>query len=301
MTEGTTEAVTEPLDPLPPETVPPVSAAPAAHRRPGLVAFAYAYRALAGVLMALPAAAAIGGATASWPRGQRVLFDRGGVMLLESIRLARRALAPVELGAGAVAVVALIFGIFPLAALLVGLGREGRLPAAFLAGRAWSHAGTLALLFGVAALAQAIAGAILALLGEKLVGTFAFGALGHDVADAAVSAVVLAVILIVGVLRDLACVAAVRGEHRFYMAAVGGLRCARRAGGRALGAWAWRASLGLAGLGLAAWLAPSLAGASAGAVAVGALLHQAAIVGVTFARASWLAAAMRLYDASARS
>ena len=44
------------------------------------------------LLIGLPAAAALGGPTSSWPRGQAELFDPGAVMLVESLRLARRAL-----------------------------------------------------------------------------------------------------------------------------------------------------------------------------------------------------------------
>ncbi len=276
---------------------PPRSAAPAAHRRPGLVAFTYAYRAIAAFLIALPAAVALGGPVAAWPRGQGVLFDPGGVMLVEALRLSRRALDPSAMEAAAVALLALLAGVFPLAVLLVGLARDGRLPAGFLAARAVSHAGTLALLSLVAVPAQAIAGAFVAFLGGKLIGAFDLTTPAHDVATAALALVVLAVVCAAGVARDLALVAAVRGEHRFYVAASRALHLARHSGGRAFLAWAWRASLGLAGIVLAAWLAPSLAGASAWAVLAGFLLHQAAIAGATFARASWLAAAMRLYDA----
>jgi hypothetical protein len=105
--------------------------------------------------------------------------------------------------------------------------------------------------------------------------------------------------LAVGVLRDLASVAAVRGEQRLYVATSRALACARRAGGRAILGWAWRASLGFAGLLLAAWLSPR--GAGVAAVAAGVALHQAAIAGATFARASWLSAAMRLVDATETS
>jgi hypothetical protein len=259
----------------------------------------YAYHALAGLLIALPAAAALSGPTASSPRGQAELFDPGGVMLLETLRFARRSLMPIGVSAGAVAAIALIAGVFPLAALLAGLGREGRLSVTFLADRAWAHAGTLALIFGLGTALQVVTVALLMLAGGKLIGALKLAPPPDDLAFVGLLAVAGGVGLAVGVLRDLASVAAVRGDHGLYVAASRALRCARRGGGRAMLGWAWRASLGFAGLVAAAWLAPR--GVSTAAVVAGAALHQAAIAGATFARASWLAAAMRLVDATETS
>lgn len=275
---------------------PPRSTVPAAHRRPGLVALAYAYTALAGLVVALPAATALSGPTASFPRGQAELFDPGGVMLLETLRLVRRSLLTVGVSAGAVAALALLAGVFPLAALLAGLDREGRLSFTFLADRAWAHAGTLALVFGVGVAAQATLVAGVMLAGGKLIGALALSPPPDDLAFVGLGALAAGVALVVGVLRDLASVAAVRGNHHFYVAASRALLCARRSGGRAILGWAWRTSLGFAGLLLAAWLTPR--GTTTAAVVAGAALHQAAIAGATFAHASWLAAAMRLVDAT---
>jgi hypothetical protein len=269
---------------------------PAAHRRLGLVAVLYAYRAIAAVLIALPLAALLGGPVASYPRGHAELFDPGAVMLVESLRLTRRAWPAVGWSAGALATVAILAGVFPLGALLAGLGREGRLPAPFLLEKAWSNAPTLGLLYGLFALAQAGAIGLVIVLGGKAIGAAALRPPADDLAFVALFTVAGSLGLMLGLLRDLASVAAVRGQHGLYVATSDALVCARRAGGRALAAWAWRALLGVAGLACAAWLAPALAGAAAPAIALGVLLHQGAVAGATFAHASWLAAAMRLYD-----
>lgn len=273
--------------------------APAAHRRPGLVALLYGYRALAGLVLALPAAAAIGGVTSSYPRGQGELFDPGGVMLLESLRLARRAAPAVAVGGGTVVMLATAFGLFPLAMVIAGLGHRGRLSAGFLAARAWTHAGTLALLFGLGLLAQAITAAVLTALGSKLIDALKLAPPAEDLAFVGLLALALAVVGVVGVVRDLGYVAAAHGERRFYGACVSALRGLRKAPGRALGGYAWRAALGLAGLALAAWAAPSLTGASRGAIVVGVVLHQVALAGAAFARVSWLAAAIGVIDGTA--
>jgi hypothetical protein len=276
---------------------PPRAARPAAHRRLGLCAWVYAYRALAGLVIALPFAAAVGGPVAMYPRGQAELFDPGGVMFIESLRFMRRSTGIVSAG-GSVALLAVLGGVLPLGALIAGLGREGRLPAGFLAGRALRHAGTLALLFGLSLLAQALAGAILVMLGEKLVGVLSLSPMREDFAHLAVALVALSAAAAIGVVRDLASVAAVHGGHRFYVATSRALRCVRRAGDLVAVAWSWRSALGLAGIVLAAWLAPPLAGAGAAAVLLGAALHQAGIAGAVFGRASWLAAAIRLTEAT---
>ena len=285
--------------PEPPEPTAAPEPPPAAHRRPGLVAMLYAYRALAGLVIALPAAAAVGTTTAGYPRGQGELFDPGGVMLLESLRLARRAAPTVGAGAVTVAILATVLGLFPLAVVIAGLGRRGPLTAAFLAARAWAHAGTLALLFGLGLLAQALTAAILVALGGKLIDALKLVPPREDLAFVGLFTIVLGIVTVVGVVRDLAYVAAVHDERRFYAACVAALRALRHAPGRAVGGYAWRAALGLAGLALAAVAAPSLAGASRGAIVLGVVLHQAALAGAAFARASWLAAAIGVVSTAA--
>jgi hypothetical protein len=269
---------------------------PRARKRIGLVAMAFAYRALAALAIALPAAAAVGAATAAYPRAQDELFDAGGLMLIESLRVTRRAAPAIFATGGLVAVTAAVLGVFPLGVLIAGLGRKGRLDAGFVVGRAWAHAGTLAILYGLGAVAQVVIGALIGLLGGKLVPALSLRTPNDDLAGIGVALVALAAAAIVGVLRDLAFVAAVHGEQRFYGACVHAVRVARARFGRAIGAWGWRWALGFAGFALAIALAPQPAGAGAGAVALGALLHWGAIFGIVAARGSWLAASMRLYD-----
>lgn len=276
---------------------PAFAARPAAFRRPGLVILLWAYRALAGLLVSLPAAEAIGGITSQFPRAQGELFDPGGVMLLETLRLGRRAIPAVFVGGSGVAVMAALLGLLPLAALVAGLGREGRLGAAFLAGRAGAHAGTLAILFGIGALAEVLVAVVASLLLGKLAGALHLAPPGDDLAALGALLLALAVAAVIGVIRDLAYVAAVHGDERFYGAATTAVRCFLRAPVRAVGAWAFRALLGLAALALAAWLAPSIRATSSAALAAAFALHQLGLFAAAYARASWLAAAIRLHDA----
>ncbi|MFT3771217.1 MAG: hypothetical protein QM820_37860 [Minicystis sp.] len=278
---------------------PPLAAAPAAHRRPGLVALLYAYRALAGLVLALPVAAAVGALSGDYPRGQAVLFDPGGLMLLESIRLLRRTLPAVGYALGPGVVIATAFGLFPLALLIAGLGQSGRLSAAFLTARAWAHAGTLALMFGLGALAQVLAVVVVSLVGFKIVAATRVAPPGEDLASLAVVAVALLAAAVLGVVRDLAYVAAVHGGHRFYTATSRALRCLIQAPARTLFAWSSRAILGLAILAFAAWAAPAARNASTAAVFLAVIFHQFALAAGAFLRASWLASGIRLLDLTA--
>jgi hypothetical protein len=217
-------------------------------------------------------------------------------MLVESLRLGRRAFPAIGWSAGALALVVLLGGVFPLGALLAGLAREQRLTIPFLLERAWTHAGTLALLLLLGLLAQAGAAALVVVLGGKAIGAASLSAPAEDLAFVALFLVAACAAVVIGVLRDVACVAAVRAEHGFYLAASKALACVRRAGGRLLLAWAWRGALGAVALVAGALLAPSLAGASAAGIALGVVVHQAAVAGATFAHVAWLAAAMRIHD-----
>jgi hypothetical protein len=279
--------VTSNPDPLP-------AVVPRARRRLGLVALLYAYRAVSGIVLALPAVVALGAPAASFPRGQAELFDPGAVMLIEALRLGRRALLPVGASAATLAVLVLVGSILLLGALLAGLGRAGRLTPSFLGGRAFAHAGTLALISGAAALFAVAAGGVVAAIGGKVVRALHLDPPADDLAGAVLAAVVLGLVLLTFVVRDLASAAAVRGEHGFYGATSRAIRAARRAPGRTVLDWGWRAALGTGVLLLAACLSPR--GASASATAAGVALHQGALFLASLARVSWLAAALRRID-----
>jgi hypothetical protein len=72
------------------------------------------------------------------------------------------------------------------------------------------------------------------------------------------------------------------------------LRASRRALLRAVGAWAWRAALGLALLGAGAAAAQALGGRGGWALAGLWLIHQGVVLGRVALRASWLARALGL-------
>lgn len=273
---------------------PPFAAAPAAHRRLGLVALTFAFVALSAVLFAVPVATALHLTVASSPKGGAQLLEPGGLMLLEAVRVLRRSAMPLAFSSAILAGILLAFSVAPYTALIAGLTREGRLSRGFVADQVHRHAATLGLLWLTTLLAQGMSIALVVLLGGRLVESFALVPPPEDVAFVVVFAVAIAVAAILGVVRDLAWVAAVRGDLGFYSASLAALRCARHRGLVALWACGWRWVLGVAALALTAWLTRKTSTATALGSATRVLLHQAGVATAVFARASWLAAGIRL-------
>jgi hypothetical protein len=279
---------------------PPRTARPAAFRRPGLIVAYAIYLLVAGFAVAAPWTSLLHGTVAGYPRGDAELFDRGGTMLIEAIRLARLGTPAATTSSGLAILFTGAVGLLPFAALIAGLGRRGRVRASFLAARAVRPLGTLTLVWGLSFAAQAIFGALLGVLGVKLVGAFHPAARGEALGQVAVGVVVLLALLPLGVARDLAMVSAVNDETRFYTSCSRGLRVVRRAFGRAVFGYLVRALLGLAILVAALFLPSWLRAPDAPpATAIPFALHQLAIVVAVFLRASWLASAIRLLDTRA--
>jgi hypothetical protein len=275
---------------LPPDP----AARPRPWRRPGLVALYAGYRAVAAFLIAAPAAVLAGTTLGGHPRGDASLFDPGGLLLLETARLGRRALVPLAASGGAVALLFALFGLVPLSALIAGLGREGRLDRRDLAGRTFAPLGTMALLAACALAAEAFVGVLFVLLRSKgASGTWAEGA------SLAAAGLLVVVIVAVGVLHDLARVAAVHRAARFYGACSLALRAARRSAPRALAAYGAAAILAAAVCAAAFALAPSYATASTPRFLLQVAVDQVAILAVAFLRASWLCAAIGIVDRAA--
>lgn len=278
---------------------PPIELAPAAYKRLGLVVLLYLHRAIFGLALALPLAATLGFATSRYPRAQAELFDAGALMLLESLRLSRRAVPTVVWSSSTAALAAAAIGLVPLAVAIAGLGRRGRVSGAFVLGRAWAHAGTLALLFGVGFAAQILVGFILMLLAGKLIDVTHIVPPAEDLAFAVLLMVVLGVVAALGVIRDLAYVAAVHGDRGLYVATSRAVAAFRQRPLRMFFSWLWRAALGFVVVLFAAWLAPAARDASAAMIALGFVIHQLALFALAYARVSWLAAAIRALQQTA--
>jgi hypothetical protein len=261
-----------------------------------MVALYFAYRALAALAIATPVSLLAGSAVGAYPRGDAVLFDPGALLLTELGRVTRLAAPALAAQLGVGVLLAAVLGLLPLAALIVALGRPGPLSAALVAGRVAAAVGPLALLWGIACVSQVSAAGLVLLAGGKLAGALGLAQPADDLAFLAVAAAALLAAFAVAVLHDLARVASVHEERRFYAAASRALSVAAAAPFSAVWACAWRATLALAAIACAAWLAHRIGSATSGRVALSFALHNAGIAAAAFLRASWLAAALRLLE-----
>jgi len=274
---------------------------PSAIRRLGLVAIYYAYRVVAALVIAVPAAVVAGRVVGGFSNGDAALFEPGGMIVAEAVRLARRAVAPVLAGAGVVIVITAAVGLVPLAMLIAGLSTRGRLRASWLAARSIKAFGTLALLWGIASVAEAIVVAMLAAIATKTVDSFGWVPPRLDVARVIAIAIAAVVGLALGVVHDLARVAIVTQDLKLVAGLKLGWRALARAPMAALGGYAWRALVGFALVAFASWIAPPLAPIGSPPAGIALLVHQAAIFAALFARASWLALGVRLVDRASES
>jgi hypothetical protein len=275
---------------------PPRAARPAAFRRLGLVALNIAYRALAGLLIASPFVALLNSAVAHHPRGDATLFDPGATMLFEALRLARPGAAGAVFASAPIALLAMFLGLVPFAALIAGLGRKGRLGAGYLAARALRPIGTLSLLWGFGVVAQAIVAVLTVLLGGKLIHVLHLSTVAEDIGRLVLAGVTLLGVLAVGVVRDIAAVAAVNDGSRLYTSVARALRVTFGAFGSVAFAYASRGILAVAAVAAAVYLVSARSRGDQPSFEIPFAIHQGAIAVTVFMHASWLAAAIRLLD-----
>jgi hypothetical protein len=269
-----------------------------ARRRPGVVAATYLLRAAFGVVLAWPVCEIFARRSLAHPRTDAILFDPGGLFLVEAFRLDHAAVLQALRGLSAAAVVVFALGLLPLGALIHALGRGGRLGAADLAAAAMRVFGRFSVLLALTSLAIAFvvlaAMSLAAAIRARIAPTVSDPS--ADLSVAAAWLVGAALIAVIGVVHDLARAAVSQRD-------VGVMDAVARAVGVvsahpvvAVFAWAWRAAAGLALVVGAAFATARLdVEHTAGLVATG-LVHQAAVFAVVALRASWLASAIRLSE-----
>jgi hypothetical protein len=268
-------------------------------RRPGVILLVYAFRLLSALLIAGPVALAVGPIVAGYPRGDAVLFDSGGLLWLEAIRLARSALLSAAVQ-GTIATLFLAFaGLLPLAALIASLGRSGPVTFGWLAERAARPLGTLSLLFGAALLAQAITSALILVCGAVLASKLHLTDPNASAVRVAAAAASLLVLIGIGIVHELARVAAVDGDLRFYAAVTRGWQALRSAKVRAIVAYGVRGLAMVLVVGASIALAHAVGIERGWQVVLAWLVHQVAILAVVALRASWLAEALAIVGAPA--
>ncbi|MDI1445890.1 hypothetical protein [Polyangium sp. 6x1] len=269
---------------------------PLARKRPGVVLLVYAFRLVAAALLAWPFAVTLGGAVSGYPRGDAVLFDQGGLLLLEAMRRSAGALRPSSATSLLLFVLVCFFGLLPLAALLGALGAKGRVAARDLGAWALRPIGAFSLLLGAAALVEVLLGGVVIAIGNAVARKEAIDTRAADLIRVGFVAGAVVLVLLVSVFHDLARVAVVRGELGVRASIKRAFAAVRSAPLALLVGWSWRAALGAALLGAALVVGSRIGVERTSQVFAGFLVHQASVLAVLFLRASWLAAAIRHVD-----
>ena len=265
------------------------------------VALVYALRALAAWILASPLARALNSTVAAQhPRGDAILFDPGGLELIESLRLSLGVLGSELKGALLIGTVLGALSVIPAAALLAALVEDEPSGPAEWVRRAVTLFPRFVLSFGARLFLQ---GAVLA------VGALALGRLGRRLASSwpeqsadlsvlGLGLLVLAAASALGIYEDLFRVESARG------ATLG--RALRQAGALLRARW-----LALGGSWLClvacALVLPLLVAPLVGIVDVSrpgswrlvvvTFLHQGVVLGMVAARAVWLAIVIELGSA----
>ncbi|HEX9294758.1 MAG TPA: hypothetical protein VF881_02955 [Polyangiaceae bacterium] len=264
-------------------------------RRLGVVVVVYLVHLGLALGFAWPVANLLGDPTLSHPRGDLVLFEPGGLYLVEVLRLGRASLTSAARGMTFAALATLYVGLLPLGALLHALASAKRLTAAELVAAGARSFGPLSLLLGLSLVATALACVVPlgagGLLEVKL--KTALGDRGSDMAQAALWAVALALAAVIGVIHDLARAAAVSRALPGLAAARIGAEAFADHPIRGLTGWGVRGFTGVGLVVLLAWAATHVGVETSLRFAAVTALHQLAAFALVYLRADWLAEAIR--------
>ncbi|MEZ4315483.1 MAG: hypothetical protein R3F14_46295 [Polyangiaceae bacterium] len=248
---------------------------------------------------ATPLAATIGAVTGAYPRGDAELFDRGGVMLLEALRHLRTSIPALGASWAVLALVAFPVGHLVLAFSLALLGTRARPRPSWALARAASSLPTLVLIGLTALVASAVLGALVWIPGASVTRALWPSGASHDLARRILTALVVLVVLLVGVIHDLARAAAVTFPAKTYAALRASLLTAWRSPVVAPWSWAWRMFIGVLALAGSSWLGLRIGQRTPAALLATAFTHQLALGVMGWMRLSWLARAAHLVSTEA--
>ncbi len=250
-------------------------------------------RVLAGVIVTVPLAMAVASVTGPHPRADAMLWDPGGLMLLETLRL----LAPQRGALGwlsALLAIGVIFALLlPLGALIAHLtdersgseGARGGLRKSLLRGA--ERFGPLALLLGLTAVVQAVVLVFVTIFLSALAGVLGLGPRGQDLMQLAGLLLGLFGLWQLGLVQDMVRVVLLRRSSRLGGALVSGLSAFRRNWKATLLAAGWRGvSSGMVLL-AAGWLSWNWSHRQTPVLAAVVLQLVAVFIAVQL-RASWL-------------
>jgi uncharacterized membrane protein (GlpM family) len=277
------------------------NAAMRARRCPGAIAVLWAWEAALGAALAWPFASIVRAAYGSHPRADAVLWDRGGLPLVDLLTRRLPELGALVAHAVTVTLFAAIAGLLPAAGLLATV--------AFATKRGMAAARTAIQASVVAFVPCAILLAVTLVLQASLVVSAAtiaglaregfsptLGDVKADVVGASLLGLGLLLVALAGVTQDIARAAVVR----FGSGAGDALRLAVRAVAPAsivlFWSWGWRALASLVPVAFGALLAERIGGRGGVALVAMFVIHQVIVAARVALRASWLAKAMRVAD-----
>jgi hypothetical protein len=277
-----------------------------ARNRPRTVALLWVWESLLALGVAWPIASLVGASYGGDPRGDAVLWERGGFALVDLVLRSHGALRALAASVIVVALIAAIGGLFPASAALTSIAyttRERTPPRMRdLVGRATRASRSFVVLLVVTTILQLLlvgAGYWFASVATYYVAPRAGVVRGDEVAWIVV-ALFAALALVCGVAHDLARAAVVRfrveGMHGFAL----GLNVMRRGVVAPVWSWAWRAFVGAALLLVGSVVAERFGGKGGLALVALVVVHQAVVVARVALRASWLAKALRSVDEAHR-
>ncbi|MBI4703516.1 MAG: hypothetical protein HY744_20590 [Deltaproteobacteria bacterium] len=257
---------------------------------PGVLAAMFLYRSLASLLLGLPVALSVAPTVAGYPRGDAVLWDRGGVLLAEAMRRLDATAEGLGWLTGALALCVTFAGLLPLAALIAALGRgpAAPSPAREVLGQAGRRLGTLALMLLLTLLAQAAAAFVAVLCARLLAGALDLGPMARDLVVAGGALGGLGLGWALAIVQDAARVAAVQHDRGLFGAVGLGIGALRGRPAVALAAFLGRKLLALAVLALAGALAIAIGWPDPTRYALVVALQHVAVLAAVLLHASWL-------------
>jgi hypothetical protein len=262
--------------------------------RIGVVGGYFVARVAVGALVALPLAASVGSLTAGFPGSDAVLWEPGGVMLLEIARLLEPQADGILWGSAAFVLVGIFALLLPFGALVAAcgpaspVGARRALPARQLWARAGESWGTLGLLQGLTLLGQALLLGLFDLVGRLLARSLELGYAGQRWTELALLAVGFGVAWMLGVAQDVARVGAIQHRRGLVGAVALALRVLGAGRRTVLVAAGWRGVLTASMLGAAAWAGLVVDCQRPGRALLVASAHLLAVLGAVLVRVSWL-------------
>ncbi len=259
-----------------------------------------ALRAGAGLLLASPVVAAVASTgITGFPEGDRLLFEPGGLMLVDVARALLSELMPLvrtELVMGLLLLVALLV---PYSVVLVAFSRTRPGSVAELLGRACARVPALLSLKGLTLLTQALTAFLALSVALQVRDALVSGTSRRaDLVGLAIALVGGSLMLAFGMVRDLASAAAVSGGAGSRVALLAGLSTLFRNPGRILRIWSLAAIAAVSLVAAGALVTGLLDVSRPGAWCVGSVLlvHQTFALGLVLCRAWWLGHALVLVE-----